>query len=334
MIQGENGSDVRNQRNLTLLIVVLAVPLSVSLATASTLLAQAPASRASAVPQWQSDAGGKMAFEVASVKQNTADQSARNSNISFGASDTFTPAGGLLSASNIPLIQYIFFAYKITAGRAQTVTSQLPKWAKADRYDIEARAANGNPTKDQMRLMMQSLLADRFKLEIHYQTRQLPVFALVLDKPGKLGTQLRPHSEDSPCSAALPAAGPLQTVAGGFPLLCGAAYFLPSAPGHLRVGARNVAMEAIATSFVFSVDMSGINRPVLDQTGLTGKYDFAIEWTRDLIGAQPSSSTFQPDPTGPTFLEALKEQLGLKLESTTGPVDVLVIDHIEEPSPN
>jgi hypothetical protein len=144
------------------------------------------------VPKWQIAAGGKMAFDVASVKQNTAGQPERNSNISFGASDVFTPTGGLLSASNIPLIQYIIFAYKITADGAQAVTSQLPKWASTDRYDIQARAAESNPTKDQMRLMMQSLLSDRFKLAIHYETRQLPVFALVLDKAGENGEPLFP----------------------------------------------------------------------------------------------------------------------------------------------
>ena len=286
------------------------------------VLVNAPLVRAqSSVPDWQTAAGGKMAFEVASVKQNTTGQPARNSNISFGASVVFTPTGGLLSASNIPLIQYLIFAYKIAADRAQAVTSQLPKWANSDRYDIEARAANSNPTKDQMRLMMQSLLADRFKMAIHYETRQLPVFALVLDKPGKLGPQLQLHSEDSPCSTAVPAAGPQPTVAGGFPLVCGSAYFLPNAPGRMRVGARDVAMKAVATSFMFSPDVSGLDRPVLDKTELTGKYDFAIEWTPDLNGPQPSSSTFQPDPTGPTFIEALKEQLGLKLVPQTGPVE-------------
>jgi uncharacterized protein (TIGR03435 family) len=76
--------------------------------------------------------------------------------------------------------------------------------------------------------------------------------------------------------------------------------------------------------------MGGIDRPVLDKTGLTGKIDFTIEFTPDV----PAGTSFQPDPNGPTFIEALKDQLGLKLESQTGPVDILVIDHVEEPSPN
>ena len=77
-----------------------------------------------------------------------------------------------------------------------------------------------------------------------------------------------------------------------------------------------------------------LGRPVLDQTGLSGTFDFAIEWTPQLSGPLPPSTDFQPDPDGPTFLQALQEQLGLKLEPTTGPIDAFVIDHIEEPSPN
>ena len=80
--------------------------------------------------------------------------------------------------------------------------------------------------------------------------------------------------------------------------------------------------------------MADLGRPVLDQTGLNGVFDFTLEWTPDINGPSPSSAAFQPDPSGPTFLEALKEQLGLKLDSQTGPVEVFVIDHIEMPSEN
>ena len=104
-----------------------------------------------------------------------------------------------------------------------------------------------------------------------------------------------------------------------------------SKPGRVRTGARNVSMELIASSMG---DGDGVDRPVLDKTGLTGKYDFVIEFTPQLNGPLPPGATFQPDPNGPTFLEALKEQLGLKLEPDKGPVDVPVLDHIEEPSAN
>jgi uncharacterized protein (TIGR03435 family) len=105
-----------------------------------------------------------------------------------------------------------------------------------------------------------------------------------------------------------------------------------SASGRVRIGARNVTMGLIATTLSAMPD--GPARPVLDQTGLSGTFDFTLEWTPQLNVPEPPGSTFQTDESGPTFLEALKEQLGLKLESTTGPVNVLVIDHVEEPSPN
>lgn len=132
------------------------------------------------------------------------------------------------------------FAFKLTPAQDRAIVAQFPKWANDYRYDIQARAS-GNPTKDQFRLMMQALLADRFKLAIHYETRQLPVFALVLDKPGKLGPQLRLHPDDSPCSIAPPpgaAPGPPPTVPGGYPEPCGGIFGVPpSAPGRVHVGA-------------------------------------------------------------------------------------------------
>jgi uncharacterized protein (TIGR03435 family) len=293
----------------------------------------------SPAPDWQTAAGGKMEFDVASVKQDTTAPSPTtvNSNIPLGPQDMFTPTGGLLSATNFPLLQYVIFAYKLTPDQVRDVLSQLPKWANTDRFDIQARAT-GNPTKDQFRLMMQALLADRFKLAIHHETRKLPVLALVLDKPEKLGPQLQRHPGDAACSTAPPppgsAPGPAATVAGGFPEVCGAIAFVqPSARGRLRYGARNLSMTAIA-AYVSVPQVTGVDRPVLDQTGLTGTFDFIIEFTPQLNGPLPPGANFQPDPNGPTFLEALKEQLGLKLDSKTGPVDVIVVDHVDHPSEN
>jgi len=317
---------------LAALVGAMWTPLWPQSPTTQPLAAKSPVTE-SRIPDWQTVAGGKMAFDVVSVKQNTAapSPSTISSNVPLGPQDLYAPTGGLLSATNWPLLQYMVFAYKLTPKQVQDVMSQLPKWANTDRYDIQARV-EGNPTKDQFRLMMQALLADRFKLAIHYETRQLPVFALVLDRPGKLGPQLRPHPEDSPCSTAPPAPGLSPTVADGFPEPCGAlAGVRASVPGRARAGARNMAVAMIATSIP---PLSGVDRPILDKTGLAGRYDFVIEWTPEIKGPLPPGSTFQPDPTGPTFLEALKEQLGLKLESQTGPVDVILVDHVEHPSEN
>jgi uncharacterized protein (TIGR03435 family) len=210
----------------------------------------------------------------------------------------------------------------------------LPKFVMSDRFDIEAHAG-GNPTKDQMRLMMQSLLADRFKLAIHLETRQLPVFALVLDKTGKTGPQLQPYPDGTPCDSSqatgtgAAGGGPPQLVGGVFPVICGGYAGMPSSvPGRIHVGARNVTIQIIADQFPGLLNT--IDRPVYDRTGLTGTYDFSLEFSPEV----PPGANFQADQSGPTFLEALKDQLGLKLESQTGPVDVYVVDHIEEPSPN
>jgi uncharacterized protein (TIGR03435 family) len=309
--------------------------------TAPRLRAQAagqpPAMQTTATPQWQIDAGGKMSFDVTSGKPDMAEPGQNvNTNVPFRRDNVNSPTGGLFSATNFSLPSYILFAYGLTEPEMHVVQSQLPKWANTNRYDIEARAA-GNPTRDQMRLMMQALLADRFKLALHRETHQVPVFALVLDKPGKLGPQLRRHLDSPPCPS-VPAApgpaspGPAKTVAGGFPEDCGRSTLLqPSAPGRIRTGARAYPLATFASGM--NVGATGIDRPVLDRTGLIGTVDFVIEFTLPISGPQPPGS-FQPDPTGPTFIEALKDQLGLKLESQTAPVDVLVIDHVEEPSPN
>jgi uncharacterized protein (TIGR03435 family) len=317
----------RNRILPTAAIVALAVPVFLGLMTASRLQAQSPTGRSPAAAE------EKLAFEVGSVKTNKSNDPPY-SNVPLGRGGIYTPTGGLFSATNWPLIAYILFAYNVTPAGVQFLLPQLPKWATSDRFDIQARA-EGNPTKDQMRLMMQSLLADRYKLVMHYETRQLPVFALVLLKPGKTGPQLQSRSDNTLCSTALPAPGTAEppTAPGGFPTICGGIVIMqPSTVGRERAGARNVTIEFIANSLP---GLGTLDRPILDRTGLSGNFDFVVEWTPDVRPAfLPPNANFTPDPTGPTFLEALQEQLGIKLESTTGLVDVLVVDHVEEPSPN
>jgi uncharacterized protein (TIGR03435 family) len=308
---------------------------------AQALAGQTPATQ-TPTPQWQIDAGGKAAFDVVSVKQNLTapSQQTVSSNVPLGPMDAFTPTGGLLSATNYPLFVYMIFAYKLNADQMQSVQSQLPKWANTSRYDIQAKGP-GNPTKDQMRLMMQALLADRFKLSLHYETKQVSVLALVLDKPGKFGPQLRLHADDVPCSSAPVSPGATNgnappvsiTIEGGFPQICGVLTNVQSsAPGRVRIGARNMPL-ATFTGLLDNPAL-GVGRPVLDKTGIAGKVDFVIEFTPQFNGPLPPGADFQPDPNGPTFMEALKQQLGLKLESQTGPVESIFIDHIEQPTEN
>ena len=291
----------------------------------------------SQTPDWQVAAGGKMVFEDASVRQNTMASSPNEvgSNFPLGPGDVYIPNGGHFRAFNFPLVVYIKFAYKITDSQELFLLPQLPTWVTTARFDVQG-TAQGNPTKDQMRLMMQSLLADHFRLAIHYETRQVPVFELLVDQPGTLGPLLQQHPDDSPCPTTFRSPSPMdppQKIDSRFPATCGGLMGMdPSAPGRFRAGARNVPMELIASSMAEGA--SGLNRPVLDRTGLTGKFDFAIEFSPQPDEPSAPGANLRSDPTGPTFAEALKEQLGLKLEPRTGPFDVLVIDNVEEPPAN
>jgi uncharacterized protein (TIGR03435 family) len=269
------------------------------------------------------------AFDVASVKPNKSGGPGK-SNFPLGPGDAYNPNGGFFSTTNFPLASYIAFAYKLMGSQLQYL--QLPGWVMEERYDIQARAV-GNPTKDQMRLMMRALLAERFKLAMHSATREGPVAALTVLKEGKLGPRLRAHPADSPCPLdAAPPSGANSGVVDGYPTLCGGLLMLPpDAPGRLRAGARNVTMPFIANVMT---SLSGLGRPVVDHTGLTGNFDFVLEWTPDLAaGANPGAEP-PPDTTGPGFEQALREQLGLKLESQKGSVPVFVLDHVERPTEN
>jgi uncharacterized protein (TIGR03435 family) len=262
------------------------------------------------------------AFEVASVKRDTAGPSLQTMTSRIPLTgDGYAPTGGLFHVTNYPLVQYIAFAYKMDAIQMLAFRTLVPDWVRTDRYDIEARAT-GNPTKDQMRLMTQALLADRSKLALHRETRQAPIFALVMMNPGQPGTRLRPYPDGTPCDSIAPnASARSDTLAGGFSVMCGGyATMRPSVPGQTHVGARNITLQAMANQFpaiLFgSAIFEGAGRPVVDRTGLTGMYDFVLDFTPEVpAGANPSA-----DPPGPTFREALRDQLGLKLESTTGPV--------------
>ena len=147
----------------------------------------APAVRAQNATDWQTKAGGKMAFEVASVKPSKG--AFVPPSLPLTPWDDNIATNGRFRADDT-LSAYIQFAYKLWPNEPQSREfSHLPKWAATDRYSIEARAATGNPTKDQMRLMVQSLLADRFHLAVHFEDREVPVFELRLAKAGQPGPE-------------------------------------------------------------------------------------------------------------------------------------------------
>lgn len=292
---------------------------------------------------WEKAAGGKMSFEVASVKEDAGPKTEittaglhapvrPSSNFPLNSSDAYSPNGGLLSATNWPLVAYIGFAYKLGPVETGSVMSQLPKWANEERFDIQARAA-GNASKDQMRLMMQSLLANRFKLATHEETLEKPVYDLVLEKPGKLGPQLMMRPANVACSGAAPVTLPDSVPAPlakpmSLPVSCG------SSPRSVPTGKPGVVDWAVGRDFTAgrlagSLSVSDMaNRPVIDKTGISGAFDFVLYW-------EPVVSVdAQPELSAPPFIDALKDQLGLKLIPSTGPVNTFVVDHIEEPTPN
>jgi len=221
------------------------------------------------------------------------------------------------------------------------VFSHLPGWVGSDQYAIEARALPstgkpGNPTKDQMRLMMQSVLADRFRPAVHFEARQGKILALTPAKPGTTGPKLRPHEEGPACDAAIPPplSGPNPGHPAVFPPFC---YGFPvirisNGNGMNLIGSRNTTMDLLGSALA---TFGNLDRPVVDRTGLSGRFDFTMEFAMEPGGGAASSDTnASSDPQGTTFLEAVRDQPGLKLESTEGAYRVLVVDHVERPSEN
>jgi uncharacterized protein (TIGR03435 family) len=278
------------------------------------------------------------AFDVASIKPDKSDAPPW-SNFPLNSGDAYAANGDLFSATNFPLVTYIFFAYKLMGNQAHFLVPQLPGWAMSERFDIQARAAD-NPAKDQMRMMMRSLLADRFKLAIHTETREVPVFALVLAKPGKTGPQLQPHPADNSCRTAVaPSSDSVaiphsfqEMIEGAFPALCNGILGLPpGVPGRSRLAGRNVTIAFMADMFSQRVDLG---RPMIDAAGLSGTFDFLLEFTPEFRAQMAPGSNPPPDPDGPAFEQAVRDQLGLKLQSRKAPMKVMVLDHVEHPSEN
>jgi len=257
------------------------------------------------------------AFQVASVKLNAEAQP---------RSMIVRPQpGGRLTTHNARVSQLIENAYQVQA--YQIVGG--PEWINAEGYDIEAKPDH-DIDRAEVWLMLQTLLADRFKLAIHRDTRELPVYALVADKNG----ERLPVSKEADCLAADPASPPPNANVRG---PCGK-ILIDMSPQGLKMLGRSVDMAMLIGMLAAVLD-----RPVIDKTGFTGKTDIAMAFTPDdltrgLPGAggshDPGGLPLPSDPNRPNIMAALQEQLGLKLVSTKGPVEVLVIDRVERPSAN
>ena len=257
-------------------------------------------------------------FEVASVKRNTS---------APGNGMMRLLPGGRLSAQNFPVRLMITYAYELA--NFQVVGG--PAWLMSDGYDVVAKV-EGNPTPvvpgtgqvDAQHLAMQKLLIDRFKLKFHKESREMDVFALVMAKPGGAqGPKLTRAKFD--CAAAAAEARRTGTPPTQPQGLEGPVCSIMGTTGRFRMGGLNSAVMAQVLG-----QLSG--RYVVDRTGLTGAWDFDLTFTVDARGAAGSPEQLTINQDAPSLFTAVQEQLGLKLESTKAPVEVLVIDSIERPT--
>ena len=256
-----------------------------------------------------------LTFEVASIKPNSGDD--------HRIGIQFMPGGGLRTTGTT-LKFLITFAYDVRDFQV----SGGPGWINSDRFDIMAKsdrdAAEGGAddlrkmsdaqmktATEQMRAKLQALLADRFQLTIHHETKDQPVYALVI---GKNGSKLKES----------------EVKQGG------------DRRRMMRMGRSELNAEGVAIDMLTNTLSNVLGRPVIDRTGLKGNYDFKLTWTPDPgqaggFGGPPPPGVEAPpppDPNGPSIFTAVQEQLGLRLESQKGPVDLIVIDKVEKLSEN
>lgn len=211
------------------------------------------------------------------------------------------PGGQTYIARNVP----VRFMMQVVYGLVNDQVSGGPAWINAEPYDIEAKAERPGSFKE-LQEMFQNLLAERFHLEFHRETRQRPVYALTIDKNGP---KLKANDRAGEFSGRI---GPN----------------IGSLPGMIAEG---VGMRELCLNLA-----QVLGRPVLDKTGLNGYYDFRVQWAPfvPLPPAPDGSEGPPPAIDGSTIFNALREQLGLKLEGQKGPVDIFVIDRVERPSTN
>src|SRR5580658_11111497 len=242
--------------------------------------------------QVKTDTAPRLEYEVASVKPSKPGAE--------GGGIKPLPGGQTYVAKNVPVKLIIKLMFHLNNSQI----SGGPSWLDSDLYDVEAKA-DGPHSIDDLHVMFQNLLVDRFKLQYHKETRTLPAYELVVDKSGsKLTENHNPENFDIPVRPT----------------------------GRGRFEATHCSMS------YFSWLLSQVlDRPVIDQTGLTQFYDFKLEWTPEPppgLAIRPDAAANLPPANGPDLFTAVREELGLKLDSRKGPIEVMVIDHVEKPSEN
>lgn len=258
-------------------------------------------------------------FEAASVKPS-------DPNTGPGAGIRRQP-GGRFNTFNTPVRTLITFAYQIQG--YQLVGG--PDWIGNARYDVVAKFEGDPPPvrpgtgADHMMLATRTLLADRFKLKVHRETRELDIYALMTARPdGKPGPKLKTAADNCSPEAIAARRGAPPPAPGTGPV-CGIQWLA----GRVRFGGYPLSLFATTVS-------SQVGRAVVDRTGLTGNWDFEMTYAAPPPqGPLPGGAEPPPtDPDAPDLFTAVREQLGLKLEATKGPVEVLVIDSIEKATPD
>lgn len=253
-------------------------------------------------------------FEVASVKPNTS-----------GTMMVMIrpPMGGRFTATNARLKMLVAIAYNVR----NFEISGGPNWIETDGFDIEAKAADPKVNIDGLRPMLQSLLEDRFQLKVRREAREVPVYALTLPK----GASKLPEAKEGGCREMTPDKPPPPPPAPGqFPSTPCGGFFM--GPNHLEGGRISMSQLANALTNI-------LGQPVIDKSGFTGtfdvKLDFSPEGTAFTAGpAPPGLPAPNFDNSMPNIFTAVQDGLGVKLESTKGPGNMLYIDHAEKPSEN
>lgn len=247
-------------------------------------------------------------FDVASIRRNVADTQQ-------GRGLSAPQPGGRYVAIGVTLRRLVGDAYDLDVLGG-------PAWVDSDRFDVNARA-DGEPAPAQIRAMLRPLLAERFTLAVHTEAREMPVYTLAVARSDRrIGEKLRPS--DPKCAAE---------ARNYFPGTPG----VPPPCGDFRLGARSMVSRGMTMEGLARLLRGMVGRPVVNRTALDGAFDIELEWTSDLglTQAPPGSAgAGELRPDGVSLFTALQEQLGLRLDPGRAPVDVLVIDSAEPPSPD
>jgi uncharacterized protein (TIGR03435 family) len=254
-------------------------------------------------------------FDAVSVKPNHTGEAARGMG---------PEPGGRFGARNVPLRDLVAMGYGIPPLFATYRIVGGPEWLDSARFDVTASSGRDLPP-DQVALRVRRMLADRFSLTAHWETRETPVYALVIaNRTGQLGSHLRKSDVD--CAALRAAARgtppPTAARAGGTPGVCTGR----TIPGTITGVALSI--ETLASSIGRFA-----GRIVQNRTGLVGGYDYELTWTPDQpVEPTPGATPPVINPNGPSLVTAVQEQLGLRLDAQRAPVEVLVVDSAERPS--